>query len=241
MAALSREGGAVRTVDVPWSSSADAVGVLTAAASAVARGYEGWRLAWCAGAGVIATSAEALEQEALTFSRFLMSIERPPDAMVLASSVGGVYGGSLDTPPFNEYSGVRPLSPYGIAKLAMEDAARDFALSKSTRVVLARLANLYGPGQNLEKPQGLISQLCLSQVTGRPLGVYASFDTLRDYVFAPDAAQMMAACLRMVSDEQPGARRRPFLDRLPSSEQRPERIRNHVACRMMRIPPAVFP
>ena len=56
------------------------------------------------------------------------------------------------------------------------------------RAVLGRLANVYGPGQTLGKPQGLLSQLCLADATGRPLPVFVSMDTIRDYLYAGDAA-----------------------------------------------------
>ena len=66
------------------------------------------------------------------------------------------------------------------------------AIRTSTALLVGRLANLYGPGQNLEKPQGLVSQLCLAQLTRQPLTVYVPLDTMRDYLFVDDAAAMAA-------------------------------------------------
>ena len=84
------------------------------------------------------------------------------------------------------------LVAYGRAKLAMEGHARALAAATGVRVVLGRLANVYGPGQTLGKPQGLLSQLCLADATRRPLPVYVSLDTIRDYLYAGDAARMVA-------------------------------------------------
>jgi UDP-glucose 4-epimerase len=55
-------------------------------------------------------------------------------------------------------------------------------------VVIARIANLYGPGQDLSKLQGLISRLALTSVTKQPLTMFVPLDTLRDYITADDAA-----------------------------------------------------
>ena len=60
---------------------------------------------------------------------------------------------------------------------------------------MGRLSNLYGPGQDLAKPQGLISQLCRAQLTGSRSGMYVSLDTARDYLFVDDAAAMVVGML----------------------------------------------
>jgi UDP-glucose 4-epimerase len=54
------------------------------------------------------------------------------------------------------------------------------------------LSNLYGPGQNLSKAQGLITQMCLRVVARQPLVLYVPLDTIRDYLFAEDAGRLIA-------------------------------------------------
>jgi len=193
---LRLRGEDVRLVDVPWSS-ADAVEVLLEAARATAATDPQWRLAWCAGAGVIATAPETLAAELETFERVVdgLTAGPAPAVLFLASSAGGLYAGSSDEPPYSESSPVRPLAPYGHTKAGMETAVTRLAERAGTRVAIGRIANLYGPGQDLTKPQGLISQLCLSQLTRQPLTIYASLDTLRDYVYVDDAARLVVGCL----------------------------------------------
>jgi UDP-glucose 4-epimerase len=123
--------------------------------------------------------------------------------LFLASSAGGVYAGSSAEPPYTEESPTRALAPYGEAKLAMERLATLYAGTSGNRVLIARISNLYGPGQNLAKPQGLVSLLCQAQLTGQPLGVFVSLDTLRDYLYVEDAAEMVVAGLDQLS-HQPG-------------------------------------
>ena len=98
---------------------------------------------------------------------------------------------------FDEDTAPRPLVAYGRAKLAMERHASRVAESTGLRVVLGRLANVYGPGQSLGKPQGLLSQLCLADATRRPLPVFVSLDTIRDYLYAADAARMVVRTIEL--------------------------------------------
>ena len=175
---------------------------------AAARAGRPWALAWCAGAGVVATGEEALAAEVRVFERvtgaLTASVLPGEDGVVfLASSAGGLYAGSVPA-PFDERTAPRPLVAYGRAKLAMEDAVHRLADATGLRAVLGRLANVYGPGQTLGKPQGLLSQLCLADATGRPLPVYVSMDTIRDYLYAGDAARMVVRSIALARDEPAG-------------------------------------
>lgn len=201
-AGAEARGEHVLGATIPWQRPDDALAALLEAAADAAARDPDWDLAWCAGAGVVATPADVLAAEVALFTSFLQEVRPAPRTLFLASSAGGLYAGSLG-PPFTEDHEPRPLAPYGRAKLAMEEAARGLAAT-GTRVVLGRIANLYGPGQDLEKPQGLISQLCLTHVTGRPLRLYVSFDSLRDYVYVDDAADLVLAMLERGSGLAPG-------------------------------------
>ena len=201
---LRAAGDDVRTVRVPWHDHDAALAVLLEAAARAARQSPSWRLAWCAGAGVIATPVEDLLAETALFRAFVAGLGAVPGAFFLSSSAGGVYAGSCDGPPFTEESAPVALAPYGTAKLDMEDAVRGLA-DRGSRVVIGRIANLYGPGQDLSKPQGLVSQLCLTHLTGQALSVYVSLDTLRDYLYVADAAAMVVASLERIEEEPPGA------------------------------------
>ena len=81
------------------------------------------------------------------------------------------------------------MGPYGKLKFAQEEVARE-RLSGCMDVTVARLANLYGPGQDLAKLQGLISRLALSAVTREPLTMFVPLDTLRDYIYVDDASRV---------------------------------------------------
>jgi UDP-glucose 4-epimerase len=108
-----------------------------------------------------------------------------------------VYAGSK-APPFDETVAPRPLAAYGGAKLAQEDLVRTWGAERDVRVLVGRIANLYGPGQDLAKPQGLISQLALATLQRRPLVLYVGVDTMRDYLYVTDAAAIVADSLELL-------------------------------------------
>jgi UDP-glucose 4-epimerase len=160
----------------------------------------GWDVYWCAGAGVVGSTQAELDEEIAVLSDFL-SRWTPSAAgcgFFLASSAGGVYAGASDA-PFTEHTTPVPISPYGLAKLRSEEIATEFAVRTGSALLVGRLSNLYGPGQDIAKPQGLVSQLCRAQLTRQPLSVYVSLDTMRDYLFVDDAAAMVVAGLDLVT------------------------------------------
>ena len=192
-------GRPVMSSQVPWTEHEAAVAALLADA----RSIQGpWQLWWCAGAGVVGTGPDELDAEVAVIQDFLGRWQ-PEDGvrrgMFFASSAGGVYAGAAGS-PFTEDTVPVAISPYGHAKLRAEAVVEDFAARTGVPLLLGRLSNLYGPGQDLTKPQGLISQLCRAQLTRRPLSIYVSLDTMRDYLFVDDAAAMAVAGLDLVAD-----------------------------------------
>lgn len=159
-----------------------------------------WRMVWCAGAGVTGTSEADLGREVETLEAFLAALAQRraiigPGTIFIASSAGGLYAGGAARGPQSESDEPTPISAYGHAKLAGERVAQHYAAATGNTVQIGRIANLYGPGQNLAKEQGLISALCRASVTRQPVSVYVSLDTIRDYLFVDDCAEMIADML----------------------------------------------
>jgi UDP-glucose 4-epimerase len=65
------------------------------------------------------------------------------DRLVFSSTGGALIGNA--TPPVNERSLPKPISPYGASKLAAEAYCHAFAMSYGIRTVATRFANVYGP------------------------------------------------------------------------------------------------
>ena len=166
-------------------------------------GFDTWAVLWVAGAGVIGTEETALEEETRALAHLLRLLDRHfahdetpmPGFLFLASSAGGVYGHCADQ-PIRESSPCRPISAYGRNKLAQEQLVHDWSQSHPlARCLIGRISNLYGPGQDLSKPQGLISQVSQCIIWQRPIHIYVPLDTIRDYLYIDDGAQQVLSCL----------------------------------------------
>jgi UDP-glucose 4-epimerase len=178
----------------------------------VTESRDGWCVYWCAGKGVVGTPVDHLAAETATLQFFLdrlgAAFGDPHRALTgrifLASSAGGVYGGSTEHPS-TEATPPRPISDYGRAKLSQEDMLLDWArLRPAVSTLVGRLSNLYGPGQHVDKPQGLISHMSRCLIFGVPVRIYVSLDTIRDYLFAEDAAKRIAAGVTRLGREAGG-------------------------------------
>ena len=159
-----------------------------------------WQIFWCAGAGVVGTSAEAMAAETRTLSGFLEALlPSGPGQLFVASSAGGTFGQCEDQ-PLTELSSCLPVSEYGRQKLAQEQLAAQWSeRHPAAQVLVGRFSNLYGPAQDASKPQGLISHLSRSLVCHRPIRLYVPLDTIRDYLFVEDAAGRLISALDRAS------------------------------------------
>jgi UDP-glucose 4-epimerase len=205
--ALERAGDRVIVPRVPWDDPGAAATVLRRAVADLVSGDTPWRLVWCAGSGIVATGEEAFADEARILEHVLAPEQLTvgaPGAVFFASSAGGVYAGASGA-PFDEETEPRPLAPYGRSRMTAEDRFRTFAESVAAPVLVGRISNLYGPGANLRKPQGLVSQLALAHVQGRPSSIYVPMDTTRDYIYIDDAAAMVVDGLTAVAGTTPGS------------------------------------
>jgi UDP-glucose 4-epimerase len=227
---------------VPWADPVAAAAVLRSDASRFQReaGGDPWAIVWAAGAATVSTSAESAAPELHALEALLTSVRdhRPAGrgAVFLTSSAGGVYAGSAN-PPFDMATTPVPLSPYGELKLAQERAATDL-LADVCPLVVGRFSNLYGPGQNLGKLQGLISRLALSAVTRQPINIFVSLDTIRDYIYVDDAAAaLLAAVTEAARVEREGPRMLVVASGQPATVGQVIRTMNQVAKR--RVPVAL--
>ncbi|BDZ51510.1 hypothetical protein GCM10025867_37510 [Frondihabitans sucicola] len=198
-------------VAVPWDDSAAVPAVIAEAVLHLVESGPGseWSLYWTAGTGVVATGEAEFETEQRVVEATLAEIERvlpsgTSGTLFFASSAGATYAGN-PAPPFSEDSETAPLAPYGRGKLRLEDTFRDFAASSGHRLLIGRISNLYGPGQNIAKPQGLISQLAAARLDGRPSNIYVPLHTVRDYLFVDDAGAMIVDAVDLVEDLEAGS------------------------------------
>jgi len=163
-----------------------------------------WVILWCAGVGTVSTTADLLNDESLKIEALLLLAKKTFGELIsngtlfFASSAGGVYAGSA-SPPMTESTEVRPLSIYGFQKLRLEEMFRRFGRDTGATVLIGRIANLFGPLQDIGKGQGLITSICLSVVLRRPVKIFVGLETIRSYIFSEDAAELIVRSLGQLS------------------------------------------
>ena len=161
-----------------------------------------WGILWTAGAGVIGTTEQLLEAETVALQALLSAVHRHLDdvqscagLIFLSSSAGGVYGNCPDQ-TITEDSECRPMSPYGANKRRQEELLSKWAHDHPwVTCRIGRISNLYGAGQNLFKPQGLISHISKCVIWQQPIHVYVPLDTIRDYLHVDDCSRQIANCI----------------------------------------------
>jgi GDP-4-dehydro-6-deoxy-D-mannose reductase len=118
-----------------------------------------------------------------------------PDAHLTCISSAQVYGEpeGRDT-AFEEGSPLRPLTPYGAAKAAMEAIAGQYARARGLRVAVARLFNQLGPGQSASQATAEFARdISLAEARGaeRVELAVANPGAARDFTDARDTARAL--------------------------------------------------
>ncbi len=113
--------------------------------------------------------------------------------VVFASTGGAIYG-EPDYTPQDEKHPLRPLSPYGITKLATEKYLFFYEQEYGIPYVALRYGNIYGPRQNPHGEAGVIAIFIDRLLTDRQPVIYGDGEQTRDYVYVGDvvAANMAA-------------------------------------------------
>ncbi len=123
---------------------------------------------------------------------------RPLRRIVFASS-SSVYG---DAPalPLEEDAVPRPISPYGVTKLAAEHLCRLYAVAYGLPTISLRYFTVYGPRQ---RPDMAFHRFCAAILQDREIVVFSDGEQTRDFTYVDDAVEAnLRAALRPV---EPGA------------------------------------
>jgi len=115
--------------------------------------------------------------------------------VIFASSGGAIYG-EQDYFPADEKHPLRPLSPYGVAKLAGESYLYYYQQNFDLPYVALRYANVYGPRQDPLGEAGVIAIFSQSMLTGKQPIINGTGEQTRDYVYVEDVARINVLALK---------------------------------------------
>lgn len=108
--------------------------------------------------------------------------------IIFASSGGAVYG-EPESMPVPEAHKVQPLSPYGVAKLTIENYLIAINSYRQIDYTILRYANVYGPRQNVLGEAGVCAIFLGKMKNNEGCVLYGNGEPVRDYVYVGDIAE----------------------------------------------------
>jgi UDP-glucuronate 4-epimerase len=118
-------------------------------------------------------------------------------ARVVFSSSSSIYG-EAERYPTSEDVEPRPVSPYGITKLAGEHLARAYGRSFGLDAVVLRYFNAYGPRQ---RPDMAFPRIVDALLDGTPFSLYGDGEQSRSFTYVGD---VVAATATAMAQADPG-------------------------------------
>lgn len=116
--------------------------------------------------------------------KLLEAAKRHPGIRVVYASSSSVYG-ETDRFPMNETDLTRPVSPYGVSKLAAENLMNLYHHNFGVETVSLRYFTVYGPRQ---RPDMAFHRIIRSILTGEQFHLFGSGNQTRDFTFVHDIA-----------------------------------------------------
>jgi UDP-glucose 4-epimerase len=104
---------------------------------------------------------------------------------VVFSSTGGAIYGECDGPAAED-APRRPISPYGISKLAGEEYVAGWNRLFGSRHVSLRFANVYGPRQEASLEGGVVAIFLERLAAGEGTTIFGDGEQTRDFIYVGD-------------------------------------------------------
>jgi len=146
-------------------------------------------------AGIRASWGKGFEhytgENLLATQRLLEACKEKKLERYVFASTSSIYGES-ETAPTHEEVRPRPLSPYGVTKLACEQMCWLYAKYFEVPAVAVRYFSVYGPRQ---RPDMAFTKFLRAGLAGEPIEVYGDGEQTRDFTFVSDSVEGTIAAL----------------------------------------------
>jgi UDP-glucose 4-epimerase len=134
-----------------------------------------------------------------TLRLFQTLVEDGVKKIVFASSGGAAYG-EPQYAPQDEQHPYAPLSPYGCAKLAIDQYLGFFRAVHGVKAVSLRYGNVYGPRQRKDGEAGVVAIFAGALLDGQQARINGTGEQTRDYVFVGDVVRANMAASELDLD-----------------------------------------
>lgn len=113
------------------------------------------------------------------------------DKKFIFLSSGGTIYGEHDVSPLTEDILPRPINHYANIKLSIENALRVFHIQNRLNIIIARISNPYGPGQDFTKGVGFIDAVLKQSMVGETVEIWGDGNNIRDYIYIDDVCKWL--------------------------------------------------
>lgn len=114
--------------------------------------------------------------------------------LIFLSSGGTVYGVHKHQ-PIDENVLPQPINHYGNVKLCIENALRAFNYQMHNKMLIVRISNPYGPGQDFTRGVGFIDAALKHAIKQEVIEIWGDGENIRDYIYINDVCQMIGSLL----------------------------------------------
>jgi len=111
---------------------------------------------------------------------------------IFASTGGAIYGEAKKIPTPENHP-PNPISPYGIAKLTVENYLKFYKENFGLKFISLRFSNVYGPRQDPKGEAGVVAIFIEKLLKGERPTIFGDGNQTRDFIFVEDA---VSACLK---------------------------------------------
>lgn len=109
---------------------------------------------------------------------------------IIYASTGGAVYGEPEHLPCDEGHPVRPLSPYGVSKYAVELYLHLYGQNYGLDHTILRYSNVYGPRQDPLGEAGVVAIFSLQMLMGEQVTINGSGDQERDFLYVEDCVKV---------------------------------------------------
>ncbi|HTQ81420.1 MAG TPA: NAD-dependent epimerase/dehydratase family protein [Thermoanaerobaculia bacterium] len=127
--------------------------------------------------------------------KLLEAARRGGVRQVLFASTGGAIYGEQEAFPATEDHPLRPVSPYGVAKLALERYLYFYHVAYGLDATCLRFANVYGERQNPHGEAGVVAIFLDRLLSGHTPTINGPGLQTRDYIHVSDVVRAVQAAL----------------------------------------------
>lgn len=125
----------------------------------------------------------------------LCSYIKDTDCRMIFFSSGGTVYGNQKLQPILETAVPVPINHYGNLKLCIENTIRTFNFQMKKNMLVARISNPYGPGQDYHKGVGFIDAAIKRALAGETIEIWGDGTVIRDYIYIDDLCKMLYALI----------------------------------------------